>query len=214
MKRLVLCVLLIFLFSISLKSLVVGNHGEKAFNEGNANSKQGCSRIKTMIIMGGGHFLNSHSNFQTLLSKVELAELKGMNYGEMQEILSDVVSNIDCAHTFYNEFKNLAAVTPYDRAVIRRLKGFDYRNFRKKQPVNGVLFSKVENLLRKGRVTQLYRKMAVEMEKISILLHGIKKSLDNHQSPNIETLWKINQLYADCYLSGQYAAMIFRAASK
>lgn len=209
MKRASLILVLTFFASMTLLGVVVGNHGEEAYTNDNEGYTNGGSRLRTLIILGAGNFLKSHANFQQLLDRVELAEISGVNYQEWREILNDTIYNIERSHVYYYYFKILAVRTPYNQTFTGSLLYFDFTGFRETHGLNKEIFSGIELLLRDGNVTGVYEEIYKKTGEISGLLRSVKQDLDQDIFPGIPLLWKINQIYFDAMLFGQYAAMVF-----
>ncbi len=204
MKKFSLIVTIMLSASLALFGLVVGNDGESGYNGGSDSNK-----LKTLIITGAVNFIQSYADFQEFLHRVELAELNGIDYDELQSILNKTLSGIENAKTAYKEFIQLAVVTPYNRSFIAALKSFDYDRFREKNNLNEFIFSRLVSLLRRGNLTGVYKDIYAKSGKISRLLRTVKSGADKDIFPRIPVLWKINQVYVDSHLFGQYAAMIF-----
>jgi hypothetical protein len=204
MKKFSLIVTIMLSASLALLGVVIANHGESGYNSGDDGNK-----LKTLIITGAANFIQSYADFQEFLNRVELAELNGIDYNELQSILNQTLSGLEKAKTAYKEFIQLAVVTPYDRSFISTLKSFDYDRFREKNNLNESIFSRLVSLLRSGNLTGVYKDIYAKAGKISRLLRTVKSSADKDIFPGIPVLWQINQVYFDAYLYGQYAAMIF-----
>jgi hypothetical protein len=83
--------------------------------------------ISTYITEGAGNFLESYSDFMRFLSKVERADIEGMDYGELSQILNDAIKKMEKAKEKYIELKQIAAVTPYKQTVINELLNIAYK---------------------------------------------------------------------------------------
>jgi hypothetical protein len=209
MKKLSLFVTIMLLASMTVSGVVFGNHGEAGYNGSDDGNKAGASPLKSLIITGAGHFIQSQAGFQQFLHKIELAELYGVNYDELRGILNETLAGIESAKTTYYDFICLAAVTPYDQSFIDALKSFDYEGFREKHNLNAVIFSRLASMLRGGNITGVYEDIYAKTGEISRLLYTVKASVDKDIFPAVPKLWEINQIYFDGYLFGQYAAMVF-----
>ena len=216
MKRLILIFVLSLFVSMSLFGVVFGNHSDSSYDGDEVieklSNKQ--SQLKTMIILGAGHFLNSSAGFQQLLQRVEMDELTGSNYDDLRLILNNVIASLESAKATYYELKTLAAGLPYNQIVIDSLKSFDYTGFKTNNGLNNVIFSRVELLLSGGNVTGVYEEIFSKTAELLELLYAVKKSVDNDIFPGITLLWKINQGYFDTLLFGQYVAMIFNTINQ
>jgi hypothetical protein len=209
MKKLSLFVTIMLLASMTVLGVVIANHGESGYNDEDDGDKAANNQLETLIITGAGHFIQSHAGFQQFLHKIELAELYGVNYNELQGILNETITGIENAKTTYYDFIKLAALTPYNQEFIDALKSFDYKGFKQEHNLNAVIFSRLASLLRSGNLTGVYEEIYAKTGEIYHLLQTVKSTVDKDIFPEIPVLWEINQFYFDGYLFGQYAAMIF-----
>jgi len=211
MKRLVLIIVFILYASIYLSGLVVWNNLEIIYDNVDEGLRSSNNGMKTLIILGGGYFLESHAGFQAFLNKVELAELSGIDYEEMQAVLQETISAIESARTYYYELMTLAQVTPYNQTVIEQLKSFNYSKFCSEKGLNPVILTRVENFLGQGDVTGILTDMYTRTVQLVEQLYTVKRDVDKNIFPSITILWQISQQYFDAYLGGQYTAMVFAA---
>jgi hypothetical protein len=209
MKKISLILVLTLFGSITLFGLVFGNHVDYGYNGNGDGDKAIPNPLKTLIIKGAGQFIQSHAGFQRLLHKIELAELYGVDYVELRDLLNETITNIESANITYYDFIKLAYVTPYNPSFIAALESFDYDNFKGKYNLNAVVFSRLVTLLRSGNLTGVIEYIYAKTGEISRLLGMVKSNVDKDIFPGIPVLWQINQVYFDAYLFGQYAAMIF-----
>ena len=209
MKKLSLFVTIMLLASMTVLGVVIANHGESGYDGNQDGNKTGSNPLKTLIITGAGHFIQSHAGFQQFLHKIELAELYGIDYNELQGILNETITSIESAKTTYYDFIKLAGLTPYDQSFIDTLKSFDYEGFKEKHNLNAVIFSRLASMLRSGNLTGVYEDIYAKTGEISRLLYTVKAHVDKDIFPAIPILWEINHVYFDGYLFGQYAAMVF-----
>lgn len=211
MKKLSLIGTIMLLASLTLLGVVVGNDGESGYNDngGNGGLKACNNSLETLIITGAGHFIQSYALLQQFLNKIELAELYGVDYNELQDILNETLASIESAKATYYDFIKLAAVTPYNQDFIDALNSFEYEGFGETNNLNGVILSRLAALLRSGNLTGVYEDIHAKTGEISLLLHTVKSMVDKDIFPDISILWQINQVYFNEYLFGQYASMIF-----
>jgi hypothetical protein len=165
--------------------------------------------MHTYIVEGAGYFLESYSGMQAFLNRVEVSELKGINYNEIREILYKVIINMERARVEYFILKIKADHTPYKWDVIKKLLEFDFDGFQEKNGLLPSIFEKVEGFLRSGDVRGIYSDMLAGTEEILFQLYEIKESVDADQFPDISALWRINQDYSERVLFGQFSAQIF-----
>lgn len=209
MKKLSLIGMIMLFASMTLFGLVFGNHGDSGYNGGGEGFRTANDTLKTLIITGAGQFIQSQALFQQFLHQVELAELYGVNYNELQGILNETLSSIESAGTTYHDFIKLSVVTPYNQTFIDALESFDYDGFGETHHLNAVIFTRLASLLRSGNLTGVYEEIHAKTGEISQLLQTVKSTVDKNIFPSIPVLWQVNQVYFDVYLFGQYAAMVF-----
>jgi hypothetical protein len=163
-----------------------------------------------LIIKGAGYFLKSHADMLLFLNRLELSELNGPDYPGMQVLLSSAVANMEKASETYKELISLAGATPYNREVIGKLRVFDYAAFRETGGLSGEIFSRVENLLARGDVTNLYVLLKADMDTLIKQLYTLKTSIDSNTFPDISLVMRLNRKYSESLLTGQYIADVFR----
>lgn len=166
--------------------------------------------LKTCIEESAGNFLNSHSNFQAFLNRVELAESNGLDRSELKEILYIVIENMEKAKAAYTNFKTASEKIPYNQAMIDQLKIFDYDGFRVQYGAIEPIFAKVKNYLRKGNIRGFDAAVLTNMDIILKKLYMIKGAVNKDQMPEISLLWRANQAYIEAQLFGQYMSEVFK----
>jgi hypothetical protein len=215
MKHLTLFIIITFLFSGVLYGTICANYSPCAYEGGCAKSsnqsivQSSGSQINFLVVIGAGYFLDSHSNFQLFLNKVELSELYGLNYDDLNGILDAAISNMVSAKTTYYALKTVAASTPYNQSVIEGLKAFDYDGFFYGRNLNPFVFKSVKAFLYNGDVTGSYSEMFSNKSLLLVKLLFVKSFVAKGNIPPISELWSLNQLYSNSLLFGQYIAMIF-----
>ena len=167
-----------------------------------------------LIIVGASYFTNSQSNYLEFLNKIEMSDLTGIDYQGFRESLLLSFENLEKATDTYSDIIATADKTPYKPDIIKKLKSFDYVTFQNKNCLNSIIFGWVTDYLKKGNVRGVYIKIHKEMESISTQLTVLKSMIDKDQFPEIATVWRINQMYNELLLFGQYAAQVFYEIKK
>ena len=162
-----------------------------------------------LIIDGAGYFLQSSSDFQFFLKKVELSAAYGINYEELGVSLDNAIKNLTMAKSIYFEICRLAVPLEYDSIVLKKLDDFDYNGYQNRNDLNTVIFGDVASLLKRGDVKGFYRVFYQGLEKILARLKDIKTTVAANQLPIIAACWRINQSYLELELYGQYVAEVF-----
>jgi len=165
--------------------------------------------IETYVIEGAGNFLNAQSHILLFLNKVEMADLKGTNYSELQVILNDAIYYMKEAGLSYDNLIKTAETTPYNLDVIKKLASFDYDGFATEKNLNPVVFKRVQNFLGAGDIIGAYKIINAKFSKIINLLDGLQKVTALNQTPESTALWTLNQECSHTLLFGQYIAEVF-----
>jgi hypothetical protein len=163
------------------------------------------------IVEGAGYFLDSHSSMQAFLNRVEMSDVKGVDYNELREILYNAIENMEKAREAYYNLKLKADNTPYKQVMIDKLLEFNYEGFKESNGLIPFIFERVKNYLSKGDVRGIYAEFVSNTEKILEKLYEIKISVDSDQFPDISNLWRINQVYSEYLLYGQYTSEVCKA---
>ncbi len=165
--------------------------------------------MREYLINGAGYYLDSYSDTLSFLKKIEVSELSGIDFGELQSLINSAVGNMEQADDAYVNLKNKADVTSYNQSVIDALKTFHYVLYRRNNNLNKSIFKEVQNYLQSGDVRGAYGRMRQDTHCLSALLNNIKAVVDSGQTPDVSLLWRLNQDYADSLLFGQYMAGVF-----
>lgn len=198
------------LFTGQMFAFFYANHSCRAYDncEGEGLSGSGQT-IGQLNVRGAGYFLRSYSGFLLFLQKVEMSELNGVNYPELQAVLNSAIDNMENAANTFDKLVQLAKEKPYNPVVIDKLRSFDYRGYMKDKGLNRVVFKKVKGFLVKGDVTGAYMKLKADMEDITRQMYTIKDAVDANIFPDISQLWRINQAIANNMSFGQHMAEVF-----
>ena len=181
----------------------ISNHSEIGFEE------PGSTGIRQYVIEAAGYFLKSQSDFLLFLNKIEMEEINGIDYAELQQVISNAVVHLENAKAKYNDLTQLADNTPYDQPTITELVNFNYSSFQGSKGLNSVIFNEVETYLRCGDIRGLYYQILADTQSILDQLTVIKSDVDAEVIPENSVLWQVNQSYSETLLFGQYAAEIF-----
>jgi hypothetical protein len=193
----------------TIYALIYGNGSGDGYQPPKAPVSVGDNSIETYIEMGGGYFLKSHSDIQLFLNKVEMSNINGSDYNEWQGILKSALGNMRNAKETYDLLIKTAEATPYNQEVITRLEKFDYASFAQANDLNGIIFKEVEQRLGAGDITGFYKSAYTGMCAIEKLLISVQDEVSINKMPGLRVLWKLNGLYAETMMAGQYVAMVF-----
>jgi len=198
-------------------SMYVGNYSEQSFNEDepdtSTESKSSIASsftIKYLIIKSATYFFKGKSKIDLLASGLEAADIEGINFYELQQIVNDALCNMKTARYYYQALKSKADNTPYNQMVINQLTVFDYDSFSAGIGLNGDIFNQVKGYLKVGDVRGTYARLYAYTDNIIDMLETVQKEVYYWQIPGIENVWKLHQECAHMLLFGQYIAQIFQ----
>lgn len=216
----------LFVFALVFPSLVhgvlVANYTECGYGEecpivngGSAMGLDGVSRggrgiIGQYIVVGAGHFLEGTSVAFQFMNKVELGELYGVNYDELNGLLEDAILEFEQARDTYVQLLEKANATSYNEAVIRKLMAFDFDGFRESKGLNSDVFAEVRDYMAAGDLRGYYLGLQLKVEDILNALYQAKPYIENATLPPLEGFWRVNQKCTETLLFGQYSAEIFK----
>ena len=203
-----LAVVILLFSSVNAFALIYGNETDGGF-AGNGGGKSTAAPIRTYVIEGAGYFLGSYSDILAFLNKVELAELKGTDYTELQKTIDSAVANMQAAKESYYNLVQIADVTPYDTDVIEKLTAFDYSAFLQENRPNDAVFAEVEAYLGKGDIRGVYHRFLTVSEELLARLNTVKTEIDACRIPRSGDLWDLNESASLSLLFGQYTAEVF-----
>jgi hypothetical protein len=201
--RLFFVIFILGLCHIQGNARFIANHSEIGFVE------SGRTGIRQDVVEAAGGFLKSHSDFLLILNKIEMEEINGIDYAELQHIIYNAVIHMEVARAKYNGLIQLVEDTPYHQPTITVLMGFDYASFQESKGLRNVIFDEVKTYLSSGDVRGLYHQLLVNTQSILDQLTVIKSFVDAGVIPENADLWKLNQAYSETLIFGQYAAEIF-----
>lgn len=214
--KLIILLFTMMLFVSNAHGLIIGNESCRGFG-GGGKSENPCDpgggkrspTIGQYLVEGGGYYLNSYSDVMILLNRVEMSVISGVNHEELQGILNSAIGHLEHAKSSYLNLCNLAEITPYNQDVIVLLKNFDYSSFIYDYGLNADIFSKVEELLKKGDIRGVYNRLYDDVCNILVQLYSLKENVDKDSFPKISDLWRINQNFSQSILYGQYVTEVF-----
>lgn len=202
MSYVVVMVVLVFLNS-ALSAKIVANYSPASFVAPNDGTIDGY------VVAGAGYFLNSQSDYLSLLNRIELSDVESPDYSELQQIVDRALMNINQAVSQYDNLIQVAQTAEYQTNVTDSLTVFDYQGMAVSKQMNGCILDQVESYLKSGDVRGVYQKLYTDFQEIAALLTQIKSDVDSSVSPDLDSVWSLNQKYFKTMLFGQYTAEIF-----
>jgi hypothetical protein len=216
-KKTIIVSTLTVLLTLSIYAFFAHNETDIAFipqnpgGDGTISLPKASGSIGYLISKGAGFFLKSHSDMLLFLNLIEISEISGLDFVELQKALNSAIDNIEKASETYHQLKSLAAVTPYNQEVIDKLIVFDYDGFEREKGLNAVIFGKVKKILSIGDVREAYNLFYKDLEYLFERIKSLKSTVDSERIPKISELWRINQKYSELQLFGQYLSEVFYA---
>jgi hypothetical protein len=206
---------LVIVFSWNGYSFIRGNGAGGGYGdeeeEGQSLSVQaaGDQAIEYYIMEGGGYYLEANASIQKLLNRVELQEIQGLFYPELQWLSGSALYWLQRAGESYERLIRIAEATPYNPAVLEKLRTFDYDGFKSRYDLNSDIFSLVRSYLQQGDITGLFRCSHRECLEMIDILKQIRDELNFYRLPDLALFWQLNEKQSTSSLLGSYVARIF-----
>ncbi len=201
-------IFIVMVLNNQMYALVWANYSEIGFNS--TGDDRGNVPIRNDVMRGAASFLKSYSHFLMFLSRIELSELAGLDYEELQPLIDQAVAGMTEVKVIYSNLTHLADETSYNKEVIDQLMNFDYPGFQALEGLNGVIYHEAASFLEKGDIRGIYHRLLSDSEYILALLTRMKEQIDAREFPQIPDLWKANQFCNQSLLFGQYVSQIFQ----
>lgn len=211
--------LIIFTFAVLL--IVHNGYGYFSYNrsceafpeqcEGGEGLSIEALPLGQLIIEAAGGFIKSHSDYQLLLREIELSASYGTNFAALQELINNAIENMNMANSTYFEIWQTSKGLDYDPVVLEKLRQFDYFSYLVENSLNPVIYEKAANYLKTGDVKGTYKEAYNATTEILQNLEILKVNIDKNKLPNINACWRLNQLYLETELFGQYVSEVFFA---
>lgn len=196
-------ILSVFFLHTAVSAKIVANFSSASFQGPESGT------MEDYVVAGAGYFLTAYSDYLQALNRIELAEVNGLDYTDLQKLIDRSLLNIDNAVTEYDGLTQLADATAYDLAVRESLATYNYTATRVEKQVNNCIFDNVEAYLKAGDVRGLYKNLHESFKDLSTRLNEIKVEADAGVHPDLSKLWRLNQEFLNAYLLGQYTAEVF-----
>jgi hypothetical protein len=164
-----------------------------------------------LIIEAAGSFIKSTSDYQLLLREIELSGPNGPNFSLLQELVNNAIENMRMANSTYWQIWQTSEGLEYDLVVQEKLCQFNYPGYQAENNLNPVIFEKAANYLKNGDVRGTYRQAYIACSEILPALETLKNNIDKNKLPKLNACWRLNQLYLEAELFGQYVSEVFFA---
>jgi len=180
----------------------------------NQSSIQSLSpSLGQLSIEAAGFFLQSNSDYQGFLKKVELSEIYGADYAELIDLMTSTIDNMEMANSFYYQVLQLSKSLERNPVVLRKMTRLDYRLIFDEKRMIPSIFIEVENFLKPGNMSGAFEKIYNDTGEI---LKGMKslRTLLESNFIDIPKCWEVNQLLLKSQLFGQYISQVFYEIKK
>ena len=217
MKRIIITIFLvqfIFVASLDLFGYFSYNRSCEAFTSQCDPDPGGRTKSATlghMIIDATSFFLQSHSDYQLFLKKIEQSEIYGVDYSELQTIINKAIDSIALAHSSYYEIWQTSKTLDYNPFILEKLRNFDYTQYQVDHNLNSSMFNEVSCFLSVGNVRESYEWFYNATGEILESLNILKESVNSNTIPKIKDCWRLNQKFLESELFGQYISEVFFA---
>ena len=216
MKKLIVVVLFLSFF-FPVRAYIAHNQVECLFTAQCTTDKGGSddlslsksgyvSDIRYLVIESAFHLLSGNQNFQNLLKTVELSELYGIDYNDLNDQVSKVIVNLENAELIYSDLISITADLVYENVKVKKLTVFDYENAgQSKIPM---IWGKVKDILSKGDVSGALKATYQDISRLLYVLKDIKNKITLKQFP-LSDFRQANQLFFETQLFAQYCAEVY-----
>jgi hypothetical protein len=164
-----------------------------------------------LIIDAAGFYLRSTSDWQLLLREIELSGSTGTNFLVLDELLMSAISNLELANSTYFQLWQASTYLEYDPIVLDKLRKFNYNKYQAKNHLHAGVFKQVSEFLKKGDIRGSYKKAYLATGELLERMKALNSTRGKHTLPNIPACWRLNQLFLETALFGQYVAEVFFA---
>jgi len=211
MKRLILVVIILFMVSNVYGFLSYNRSGCSFPNQCCDNCRKAGPSLSKIIVDAAGHFLLSNSEYQKLQNRIELSSMYPVDLEELKGIIDAAISSMMSANAEALNLWETSKEMSYDQAVQEKLIGFDYAAFLEEHGLNSSIFNKVSQLLKAGDVKGCYETFFTNTSDILDKLQDLKTTIDSNQIPALADCWRVNQMFFESQLHGQYVSEVFYA---
>jgi hypothetical protein len=203
MKRIIISMILtLSLMSVFSYGRIVFNwpcilyDGQCPPDNSNQSSIQSLSQsLGKLSIDAAGFFLQSNSDYQYFLKKIELEEIYVVNDADLIELIT-------------NRIWEMSKYLYRNPVVLQKMAQFDYDLIIEEKKLLPYIFNDVEKFLKPGNMPGAFEKIYNDTGEI---LQGMKsiKSIKENSSIDIPRCWEVNQRLLESALFGQYISMVF-----
>lgn len=213
--KLMMVILLVMGIAVNGFALIRNNGSGRGYDDDDGGGRTAFTNtIEYYVIMGAGHYMNASAAVQQMLYLYEMQDVEGLDQQALETAVDNAVTHMTDALAAYDLLIQKAENTPYNTAVIDKLKSLDYIAIKEKYGLNETVVKKVEAFLGKGDITGVYQQTREEYQEMLELLRTVNDGLQQDSLPGITVFWRLNELMAESSLFGGYVARVFTEISK
>jgi hypothetical protein len=166
-----------------------------------------------LSVEAAGFFLQSNSDYQAFLKKIELEEIYGVNDDELIEPITNAIENMEMAHSIYYQVWIISMNLERNPDILQKLAQVDYRSILEENRLIPSIFNEVEKYLKKGNMPGAFEKIYNATGDILQMMKSLK-SITEANSIDIPLCWEVNQRLLESALFGQYISQVFSEIKK
>jgi len=161
-----------------------------------------------LSIEAAGFLLQSNSDFQAFLKRIELSEIYSSNNDELLDLITSAIDNMEIANSIYYQVWELSRILDRNPVVLQKLTQFNYGLILEEKRLIPSIFNEVEKYLKKGNMPGAFGKIYNDTY---LILQGMKslQKMTEYNSIDIPKCWEVNQLFLKSQLFGQYISQVF-----
>jgi hypothetical protein len=182
-------------------------------NSGQSSVQSLSPSLGQLSIDAAGYFLQSNSDFQAFLKKVELSEIYGADYAALIDLVTSSIDNMEMANSIYFQVWQLSKSLERNPVVLRKITRLDYRLILDEKRMIPSIFIEVENFLKPGNMSGAFEKIYNDTGEILQRMKSLRTLLDSN-SIDIPLCWEVNRRLLESELFGQYISQVFYEIKK
>jgi hypothetical protein len=209
--KIFLFIIIFFIYQSNSFSRILCNGAGGGYGEGTGGESSVCggSLIENYIIEGAAHYLEAYSTILSFFNRVELANENNRDFFLWQLIVNKAVTRMIQAAAVYDILICVAETTPYNEAVLLKLKDFNYSQFRVDNGLKIEIFQEIEAYLQPGNITGVFKRIRANFQDIISRLETMHEEVSQGRMPALISLWNLNELCSSTLLFGQYVSRVF-----
>ncbi len=170
-----------------------------------------ASSIENLIEEGGSYYLEAMSGIAKLSAHIERYRDDALNFKDLECVTGKIHEDLSNAILYYSLLIQMAEVTPYNTAVISKLREFDYSGYQVANGLNREIFGEVTTQLKSGHIIGIFNRLHDDMVSLEDILLSVRQDIRVSKPPEIKSIWLLNEKAYNIFIFGQYVARVFSA---